>query len=825
MMMKKSIFLLIILLALPVTAAFAREVRLAVVDGDLQIPLEGALIIQENGTETECDGEGIVWLSVSSNAPERIIITYPGYSSLRFLITETRNDFIARLYLSGGDLPENKELIFTVERNPLLGVELGRGVALPREQLDLASEIGLVEDIMSSVKLLPGVGYAGFFNAQPSIRGGEPGDLTAVLDGFYIGNPYHWGGAYSIFDPKMVESAKLSHGVFSAKYSHTISGILDVASKKTSNQYTEAEISVSTSAFNIALSVPLAYNAANPSLGGGISFSGKMSYWDPYVAFTKELSKFASVLEPVNAVTTAPYIRSGAVSVNYRWNNYLACFLNGYFGSDGVGVKYSSNDAVAQFIGDSSELRFNWDNMIGFISGSLLYNPKEDMIVRGMLGANAYNMDYKYYEMRTIPNVVSTILRDDYTTTQYSAQGRGELDWELNPAFLLSFGIEELFKQWNERYDSNTKIDMEVSPGTYDTLNVYTPNVTNNAFSSSGWGILTWNSPKKIYSVEAGLRLDHIYFFNTAQSVGSVPVLNPRINFDFYPPYSNKYLENISFTAGTGLFSTINGALSSIDENTGLEELKQARSWTSITGVKFNFFNGYGLSLETYYKYGFDRAYYRIEDIDNRAAMVYFFDGVSHIAGFELMLQRFSGKKLNGWLSYSFNLARYKDPKGTRAFLDADFQNGRSVWYYPQFHRFHTINLVVNYRFNNYFNLYTRYGFASGVPEANRVAIRYDNSNNAGPRWKYKNASTYSDDKRNAWTMPLDIKLSYYLYNKYGKTQGEVYCAIENTLVLVLPKEENSVLNIYTGAWEEGGANVGYALPIPMVSFGFKWSY
>jgi hypothetical protein len=824
--MTKSSSLLIILLALLASAVFAREVKLAVIDGDLEIPLEGAVIILQNGNKIECDEEGTALLSVPDNAPANIVITYPGYNSLRFFIIETKNDFITKLYLSSDEFLENKELVFIGQRNPLLGVDLGRGVALPREQLNLASEIGLVEDVMSSIKLLPGVGYAGFFNAQPSIRGGEPGDLTAVLDGFYISNPYHWGGAYSIFDPKMIESAVLSHGVFSARYSHTVSGILDVTSKKTSNEYAEAEFAVSTSALNIAVSVPLKYNAANPSLGGGFSFSGKVTYWEPYVWLTQGLSNFISILEPVKAITTAPYIRSGAVSVNYRWNNYLACIFNGFFGNDGVGVQYSNNTAAAQFAGaSSSELNFEWDNIVSFISGSLLYNPREDMVLRAMLGVGADRLGYKYYEWRMTP-AVTTLLWDDLITSRYSAQARGELDWQFNPALLLSFGGEEIFKQWNEEYDTNSKVDMEVAPGVYESVSVYTPDSTNNAFFSSGWSTLTWKSPERKYSVEAGLRIDHIYFFNDAQGISSVPAFNPRINFDYYPAYTNNYIETISFTLGTGLFSTMNEVVSTLDEETGLDELKQARSWTSIAGVKFDFSGGFALSLEAYYKYGFDRAYYILESVNNSAATVYFFDGITHIGGFELMLQRFSGEKLNGWLSYSFNLARHYDPNSEWAFAGANFPDEQAAWYYPRFHRFHNINLVVNYRFSKRFNLYTRYGFASGVPAVNHAVKEYEIEVSGGRTlYKFKNVSTYSDENRNTWTMPLDIKLSYYFYNKQGKAQGELYCAIENALVLILPKEDNRTLNVYTGKWEEGGPNVGYELPIPMVSFGFKWSY
>jgi hypothetical protein len=123
---------------------------------------------------------------------------------------------------------------------------------------------------MSAVKLLPGVGYTGMFGAMPSIRGGDPGDLTASFVVLYIETPYHWIGAVSIFDPKMVSSARLSHGVFSSRYGHSISGLLEITSKSPSFTEVELETALGTSAASINLSYPLDGK-------GGILFMGKVS--------------------------------------------------------------------------------------------------------------------------------------------------------------------------------------------------------------------------------------------------------------------------------------------------------------------------------------------------------------------------------------------------------------------------------------------------------------------------------------------------------------------------------------------------------------------
>ena len=99
---------------------------------------------------------------------------------------------------------------------------------MDREEMDTVANIGLVEDIMSAVSTLPGVGFTGGWNSQPSIRGGYPEEMGTVMDGVYLAYPWHWGGAFSIFNPYMVSSAKMSNGVFSARYGRAMSGLLEV---------------------------------------------------------------------------------------------------------------------------------------------------------------------------------------------------------------------------------------------------------------------------------------------------------------------------------------------------------------------------------------------------------------------------------------------------------------------------------------------------------------------------------------------------------------------------------------------------------------------
>jgi hypothetical protein len=319
-------FLIPVILLLSAGFLWGRDVEILVEDTDLEIPLEGAVIRSWDGAEYVCDEDGKARVSVPDDRQVSIQVTYPGYETGRLVIPLKGDAF--KLGLRLGGVMESRELVIEAQRPGSSETRSGRSVAISGENLARSSQIGLIEDVMTSIKLLPGVGYTGMFNARPSIRGGDPGDLMAVFDGFYISNPYHWGGGFSIFDPHMVASAQLSHGIFSTRYGQTISGLLEIRSKKPDTSITELELGISTSAVNLNLSMP--FNSK-----GGIILMGKATYWDPFVWAAQQLSKVVDNenLQMVNAVTTAPYIRSAAANFDYRFNTDLeltsALFIKG----------------------------------------------------------------------------------------------------------------------------------------------------------------------------------------------------------------------------------------------------------------------------------------------------------------------------------------------------------------------------------------------------------------------------------------------------------------------------------------------------------------
>jgi hypothetical protein len=734
---------------------------------------------------------------------------------------------------------------------------------------------------MSSIKLLPGVGYAGTFNAHPSIRGGDPWDMNASLDGFYVSNPFHWGGGFSIFDPRMVQSAQLSHGVFSSRYGHTISGLLEITSKKPSPVETEFELGINTSAANFGLSLPFAGK-------GGILLMGRITYYDPIIWLFKQAAKYIDILEAVNIIRVAPYIRSGTITGNYRFFDNLELNFTGFWGMDGVGAFYE-NFTLDESQKSDTDMKFDWTNYQGFITTGLSWNPRNDMLLKltagtgyekAVLDADITTTIYEkqfstnaWYYSQLKAGVKEGKIKEPYNLnnnilaknneTHINAQGRIDYDWELGKGFLVAAGIQEMFNHYSVAGSGQISMDTWLrrlgnaeqemifndmgitDEGLKNLLREYIrisspqkvePNALNRMFTTSAYGLVEYNSPNNRLGTELGLRVDHFYLIGKdGFSLQTKPSLNPRLNIDFNVFKNRGFVQSLDLSLGTGLFSSINSSAMFAEEKYNISEGKANRSWTSVAGTRLELGGGIIFNFEAYYKHIFDRTYIPvnlgIDEVDIQPK----FNGIGRVWGIDLLLQKLQSRYFDGWLSYSFNWARYRDPDGVISNIGLSGGNLGDDWYYPSYHRFHNLNLVLNIRPRPNINIYTRFGLASGQQLQRRITDRplsypvyiYEGEGSPNNQFieKYLWPSVRDENNRTTPSLPMDIKFSIFGKNNTGKVRYEIYVALENVLSLLYTAKGNTSFNQYTGEVDSGSDSASYEIPIPIPSFGFKISY
>ena len=872
---------------------FARDVRILVEDADLNMPLEGATIRSWDGSQHACDENGVAVITVPDDRQVLVQIAYPGYEGGRLVITLATDSFTVGLRLSG--VMEGKELVLEAGRPGSSETRTGRSVAVSGRDVAQTAEIGIIEDVMSSVKLLPGVGYAGFFNAQPSIRGGDPEDLSASVNGHYVMNPYHWYGGFSIFDPRMVASAQLSHGVFSSRYGNTVSGLLEITAKEPSTTDTEFELGASTSAASANLSFPLGDK-------GGVLVMGRATYYDPVVWGAQELAKEIKALEVVNSIDRAPYIYSGTITGNYRFSSNLELHATGFWGMDGVAVTFRNPYFLADGLNSRTDIDFEWTNYQGFFTTGLSWNPRNDMLLKFTAGAGyeqakidgemvydiknkPFSPEFKngiYGQVLSNGNLVNldtpynfdTINASDTVNTLFNAQGRVDYDWDIGSGFIVAAGAQELFLQSrSEGYQASSaemifnelsaKNQEELTKTTfkYNTLyqnafmqeysrvsflRKFNPDAGNMLFTTSAYGLAEYFSPNNRFNAELGLRVDHYYLLGDGISLSSLPIPNPRLNVDFNVFKNRGSVRSFDLSAGTGLFSSMNGTIMRAEKDFKLQELKPNRSWTSIVGAKLELPEGLNINIEGYYKRIWDRLYVPIKFFlpesgsdttvtSSNVEVTPRFNGKGNVWGIDLMIQKLQSRYWDGWLSCSYNWAMYWDPEGGYSDLTISGGTRGKNWYFPAYHRYINLNLVFNVRPTPRINIYTRFGLATGEQVAKPITdtpVSYpvlvydpDNVDNSYFIEKYYWPTVLNDRNRNAPALPMDIKLSIFGKNASGKARYEVYVAVENVLIMIYNAQNNTTFNAYTGKTDTGSNIANYEIPVPIPSFGFKYSY
>jgi hypothetical protein len=417
----------------------------------------------------------------------------------------------------------------------------------------------------------------------------------------------------------------------------------------------------------------------------------------------------------------------------------------------------------------------------------------------------------------------------------FNLQGRLDYDWDLGEGFIFSSGLQELYSLW--RTEANIGARWEEKTGLFTAINYpveYAIKTSNNSFTSSAYALVEYASPSGRFGAELGLRLDHLFILGEDFSINTYPVVNPRLNLDFTVLKNRGFIESLTLNAGTGFFSSMADTISLVEKRYGIEdyELRPAGALTSILGLKIEFPGGLSFNIEGYYKHVYHRAYVPILPGPGAPPQVNaYFDGQGRIGGFDLILQKLSSRYWDGWVSYSFTYVQHRDPSGIRDTVSAGTGGGMGGgWYFPDFHRFNYLNLVLNIRPVRRLTISTRLGLAGGiplgVPEGDPLPYTVAIFDRPGQTvTKFYRTLRMDGHNRTGLSIPLDIKFSVYGFNKKGKVQTETYIAVENALALWYRARGNNTVNPYTGEVNENSDTPSYELPIPMISFGFRWSY
>lgn len=716
----------------------------------------------------------------------------------------------------------------------------GVSTVMDKEQIKTTAQIGLIEDVMSSVQTMPGVTFNGNWNSEPSIRGGYPREMQTVLDGVYILYPWHWGGAYSIFNPHMTDSVKMSNGVFSARYGQALSGLMEVTTVKPSDEF-HFDFNITSIATDMFFQIPVTKKF-------GIFAGGKVTYIEGYIGAYKLFSSN----EITDSLKTVPYIRDFYTKTYWNPTDKLSLAFNGFYGSDGIGI---GNDSMDD--GERTESDFDFNMQSAFaalntkweitdnvqIKGIASYNwTREDLKLRNTTGGYfKYNDDFleKYGDGITDAGyyLAPEELKQKEYIISHQVQGKIESSIDLDFNNRIAFGAEEMWSRtdtnqsvdgWDEIYKNGYE-----NPPVYEQIHHSLDAKGNQVYTTAGFGLWNFGNDTSLFSGETGLRVDHVYIKNSKDniSINSTPVLNPRAVLHYTPWRYTEYFDKVSFSAGCGLFSAVPMELLLASKDMGIKnsDVTPNRAVFGVLGTELKFAENWGFKLEGYYKHYLKRMFVIADDLNPKdVTLDTRFNGKGFTSGFDLLLEKKNGEKWDGYLSYSFVMARFKNPY-TKNSVDqtTTYDDPLDEWYYPAFHRFHTLNAVTNFKFKEHWTLTVKGTFATGTPKKDTSDIYcYPVKRSDGTvMQRYTRNSFYSDTLRTQISCPIDLRLGYK--KQIGKSKRaslEYYIGAEDIFLnLYSPKGEKD-FNCRTGK-EENASSANFNIGIPMISLGLKISY
>lgn len=806
------------------TSINPKDLKLTILDKDLGIPLEMVQVSTSiNDTIYFSDTNGSVVISDISDDLENIKIYAEniGYAPQKLLAKTSEKEI--KIYLSLSETLEGNELVIEEEKKGDKTEEIGISNVMDGKSIKNASKTGPLEDVAGSIKLLPGVTYSGKTDSSISVRGGSPGELTAVIDGFTVKNIWHWKGAVSIFNPNFIDSVKLSSGIFSAKYGNATSGLLELTSIEPSDGF-RASLLTSASTFEFFLKTQ--FNKNNM----GLLIGGRITFYDLILLMTGMLSR-----DKDREILTTPYVRTAYQKWYYKPNNNVKLFLNSFFGNDGIKIKLY--DRQKDDLTDVSTVTgVNYYNILTYVNTGIEVLATDSLLIKFIAG---YELKYETYDVNITEsgyNRYSNEFKEKYSflldfignpegfkidtysswignDILHSAQSRIDFDWAPTDKMIFSYGggifydyydYKETGKVWNIFFNENP--DNQLSLPEYKPSSSIISQPIFSLIQYFTYFNFSLTLIRDILKLETGYRVDHNYILYQNQILHSYPTHNPRINFQISPPINkNKYLEKINISIGTGLFTKIDKALiiEALDSNYDNFELSIPYCLSSNLGMELLFPFNIKLKIEGYYKFYFNRFSLNPDTIKN---------GVGHSAGFEVLFQRNISRYIDGWISYSFIWTKLTDKSG--------------ALYYPSYHRFHNFNLIVNIKPFDWLTITNKLTVASGrpAPVFGEKIMFPTNIGDYQIAEMYARESNYSDDERMGAHIPYDIILTININIPHTPLLVEIYAGIEDLFYFLYKPEANYSVNKFSGE-EYKSFDVNFDLGIPIANFGIKISF
>lgn len=663
-----------------------------------------------------------------------------GNKLIRFSAVGFKTKFIEVEIVSGKSLELNVEMeteAFQVDQIEIVDSKIQAQSDPTASLIELKPEgarvlPGAVTDVFRTLQALPGVLAPNDFSSQLIIRGSGPDQNLIIMDDVEIFNPYRLYGVISMFNPESVTDINLVTGGFPVQYGDRLSAVLDVTNRQgdlTKNITGNLNASI--------VSANLVLEGKNPlNIPGSWLISSRRTYYDLII---EPFVKNAGLVEDN---VTFPNFYDIQAKLAFGPFNGHKFFLNGILSRDGVNLVSNAErknpDSVA-VIDDSNNdlLSFAWHytpskRTLNKLIVSWYRNGGKTNFDSQLLDPSLNRENFEDAAPDTLaPYLVGFGFNSQFTFQKYSIDNKFYTYWGNNNELSAGVGVDFM--------RTLLEFDFQLDP---ELRAFFDANANIRAvFDDLG--------DEKIYS-------RYRAWAQNKFAIGDKLFIQPGLRFDYYNILGKGYLSpRISLSYALDDITTLRAGWGKYYQSPGYEKLRDGNKI-------LNFDKQYTESLEaensTHYVLSLERwltsewrakieGYYKNfsnlivqkvlegsnyytelvpgQDPTQRSAWTRPIpvkgDSLTQIPvnasngeafGFEFLLEKrnIAGiSKIDGWISYSLAWANR-------------YEYGRTIPF--NFDQRHTLNIVLNYEVNHWFDIGVRFQYGSGFPMTDPVGIK-----------------------------------------------------------------------------------------------------
>jgi len=420
-----------------------------VVDATTGETLVGAHVrLPDMGAGAVTNEAGYFALPGVTSGRRRLLASYIGFETVDSLIT------VDGRALSLALTPQSVTVEgVTVESSPSLRADLATTpglVSMPPAHLrELPGALGS-NDVLETLRWLPGIERAGEATGGLMIRGSGPDQNLYLIDGVPIYHPWHAFSLVSTFQTGTFKDINLYRGAFPAEYGGRLSGVLDAELRDGGRSEPHVQAGINALHGRFLIETPVTPRSS-------FMLSGRRSYIDQLIGNRHPVSDDAGRRDTLR---TGYYFYDWSAKFSYRPDEKSSLSISWYSGRDVLDLRLPFDVSLdfSSFLRPADlffEVGQSWGNRLASARYQRLLSQ------RLFLTTILYESRYDAEENTFIQPTQTASVASSYSVSVQDLGLRSDMDWYLSLRHHVRFGI-----QWvDRRFDSDVEALLTYSPG------------------------------------------------------------------------------------------------------------------------------------------------------------------------------------------------------------------------------------------------------------------------------------------------------------------------------------------------------------------------